>query len=135
MFDVISSTNTVLNPQFNDAINRLLANLLELALLALSTLAAIGIKKWKDSLNSAWKRALAERAVKYAQQRFTDNAEKRHEAAQLLAEKFPRISEAEIEHLLEEAVFNMKQEMTASVAIAMEPSVATSSAALEAGPQ
>lgn len=123
MTDVLTSTATIVNPAINSAVHDLLLSLLQLALLGLSTLAAIGIKKWKDSLNSGWKRALAERGVKYAEQRFTDNAEKRREVSKLLSAKFPRMTESEIEHLLEEAVWNMKTELTPSVAIAMEPEV------------
>lgn len=123
MFDTIASTGTLVNPAINSAFNQLLSDVLQLALLGLTTLAAIGIKKWKDSLNSGWKKALAERGVKYAEQRFLDNTAKRAEVAKLLSSKFPRISAEEIDHLLEEAVWNMKSELTASVAIAMEPPV------------
>lgn len=123
MYDVISSTATLLNPQFNNAFNTLLHDALQLVLLGLSTLAAAGIAKWKASLNSKWKQAIAERAVKFVEQKFVDNAEKQKQAAEVISSHFPRMSVEEIQHLMEEAVFNMKTQQAAPVAqIAPEPS-------------
>lgn len=112
MFEVIGSSATVLNPQFNSALNGLLSDALQLVLLGVASLAALALNKWKASLNSGWKQALADRAVKWAEQKFVDNDEKQKNAAAFLSERLKgRVAPAEIEHLLEEAVFNMKVQL------------------------
>jgi len=111
MIDVITSTATIVNPQINGAINAILHDLLQLILAGLGTLALAALQNYRKSQQSFWKKAIAERAVKFVQQRYLENQEKQNQAAKLISEHFPRLSEEEVHHLLEEAVVNMKMQM------------------------
>ena len=64
-----------------------------------------------NHLNSAWKQAIAKRLVAYASQKIDANGDKVDFVAQQMHEKFPRMSEEEIQHLLEEAVVNLKAQL------------------------
>lgn len=113
MIEVITSTATIVNPELNGAINQLLVTGLHAALLALVGGLTWGVKLGLNSMKSSWKRTIAERLVKFAFQRIEPNEEKRAYVAGKLHEKFPRISKEEVEHLLEEAVVNLKQGISA----------------------
>lgn len=121
MFDVIRSTETILNPQFNTAFNALLANLLQLALLGVATLAAMVLRTIHKEKMSWWKRMVVERIVKYVEQAYTDNDDKRDTAALLISKQFPRLEAPEIIHLLEEAVVNMKLQAAGIVTVTAVP--------------
>lgn len=127
MFDLIGSTATIVNSQFTGAFHNTVLSLMQLGLLALVAGANWALKMWLESMHSGWKRAIAERAVKYAEQKFLDNTEKQKQAAALISSHFPRISQDEVQHLLEEAVVNLKAQMeqpAPAVAIAA-PTVTT----------
>lgn len=111
MFDVITSTATIVSPQVNTAINHILGSLLELILAGLGTIAIAALQSFRKSQQSWWKKAIAERAVKFVQQRYFENDEKQKEASKLISQHFPRISEQEVAHLMEEAVVNMKMQI------------------------
>jgi hypothetical protein len=134
MLDVITSTATIVSPGFNSAVNNLLRDVLQLVLLGLGSLAATAIARWKSSLNSKWKQAIAERAVKFVQQRYVDNEEKQKQAAAVIASHFPRMNPDEVQHLIEEAVFNMKTQMNAP-AVATAAVVVPAPVATEEKPQ
>lgn len=108
MLDVITSTATIVNPEITGAVNSLLQTGIQAALLALVGAVTWGVKLGINTMKSGWKRTVAERLVKFAAQRFTPNEEKRAYVAAKLHERFPRITQEEIEHLLEEAVVNLK---------------------------
>jgi len=108
MFDVLTSTAGVMTPEVNGALNNLLLTGIHAGMLALVAGLTWGVKLGINSMKSGWKRTIAERLVKFAYQRIAPNEEKRKYVAVKLHEKFPRISEEEIEHLLEEAVVNLK---------------------------
>lgn len=108
MTEVITSTLTIVNPGINSAVNELLTNGLKAVTLLLVTGVTYGINYWIKSLKSSWQKAIAARAVAYAQQKITGNEEKRQVAAAKIHAKIPRISAQDIEDLLEEAVVNLK---------------------------
>lgn len=110
---IITSTTTILNPAVNSAISNVLSDLLQLALLLLTTGVGWGVKVWLNSMKSSWKQALAFRLVAYAEQKLTGNPEKLKYVAEQLSKKFPRISADEINHLIEEAVVNLKGQLAA----------------------
>lgn len=113
MLDVIASTATIMNPEVNGAVNQLLTTGIQAALLALVAGATWAVKLGVNSMKSGWKRTVAQRLVKFAAQRITPNQDKRAYVAAKLHKQFPRISEEEIEHLLEEAVVNFKKGLEA----------------------
>ncbi len=113
MLDVIRSTATIVNPEVTGAVNQLLVTGIQAALLALVAGLTWGVKLGLNSMKSSWKRTIAERLVKFAFQRIQPNEEKRAYVATKLHEKFPRISQEEIEQLLEEAVVNLKKGLAA----------------------
>jgi len=110
MFDVLASTASILNPQVNEAIHTLLMDTLNLVLLAVVGIAGSAINKWRMSMKSSWKQTVASRLVAYAEQKLQDNAARRQYVAAQLAQIFPRIQPDEIDHLLEEAVLNLKMQ-------------------------
>ena len=108
MNELLVSTATIVNEGVTHAVNDLLGSALKaVTLLAVSGL-TYGIKLWVNSMKSSWKRQLAFRAVAFAQQRITGNEEKRKAAAAKIHQRLPRISEDEINDLLEEAVVTLK---------------------------
>lgn len=109
MLEVAQSTSTVVDTQVATAVSQLMSLGLQAVLLALTTAITWGVKLGLNSMKSAWKRTIAARLVRFAQQRITPNEEKRKYVAVKLHERFPKISEEEIEHLLEEAVVNLKR--------------------------
>lgn len=108
MLDVITSTATIINPEVTGAVNQFLVTGIQAALLALVGGLTWGVKLGLNSMKSGWKRTVAQRLVKFAAQRIVPNEDKRAYVATKLHKQFPRISEEEIEHLLEEAVVNFK---------------------------
>lgn len=113
MFDVIKSSATLLNPQFNSAFNQLLSDLLQVVLLGVSGFAAMAFKEWRANQKSAWKKAIADRLVKYAEQKLGDNAEKNQWVSDQLSSHFPRMSKEEVQHRVEEAVVDLKSQIDA----------------------
>jgi hypothetical protein len=107
MLDIISSTSTIISPQVTQSIHNTLTDLLQLVLLGVTTLAGLAIRTWLASMNSGWKKSVAIRLVKFAEQRLASNKEKLDYVALKLHEHFPRLSEEEIHQLLEEAVNNL----------------------------
>lgn len=117
MSNIITSTTTILNPQFNQVVHDTLLNLLQLAALGLSAGVAYGTKLWINSMNSGWKQTLATRLVKFAEQRLIGSPEKLAYVSQKLAEHFPRLSQEEINHLIEEAVNNLPGSTTTTTTV------------------
>lgn len=105
--DILTSTATVVNPQLTATIHNTLVDLLQLTLLGLSAAASYGVKIWINSMNSSWKKAIALRLVKFAEQRLLGNKEKLDYVAKKLHEHFPRLGEEEISQLIEEAVADL----------------------------
>lgn len=110
MFNVITSSAVVVSPQLTQSVHDFLYSLLALLLNGLTAAAIWAIRTWLKSLNSSWKQALAKRLVAYAQQKIGDNAERRQYVASELAKRFPRLDAEEIDHLLEEAVVQLKSQ-------------------------
>lgn len=106
--DVITSTATIVNPEVTGIVNELFLTAFKAGLLFLVSGATWGIKTWLSSMKSGWKRAISARLVAFAQQRMTTSEEKRQYVAQKIHDKFPRLKQEEVEHLLEEAVANLK---------------------------
>lgn len=114
MFEVIRSTAEIVNPQVNSAVNDMLNMGIKTGTLAITALLSWGIKLGISSMKSSWKRVIAQRLVSYASQRLDGSEEKRAYVARKLHEHFPRISEEEASHLLEEAVVNLKASLGTS---------------------
>ena len=110
MLDVAISTatTTALDPQIANTISELMGLGLQAALLTLTTAMAWGVRIGLASMKSEWKRTLAARLVRFAEQRIEPTDERREYVAEKLHKQFPKISKEEIEHLLEEAVVNLK---------------------------
>jgi hypothetical protein len=119
MLDVLASSGTVVNSQVTAAIHNTLLDVLGLLLNVLVAGGIWAMKTWLASMKSDWKRALAERLVKYAEQKIGDNEEKRQWVASQISAKFPRISQDEVNHLLEEAVVNLRAQTSAPVVAAV----------------
>jgi hypothetical protein len=115
MLEILTSTATIINPQVNQTVHDTLLSLLQFALLGLSAAVSYGVKLWINSMQSSWKKAIAERLVKYAEQKIAPNDEKLAYVAQKMHDHFPRLSEEEIHHLLEEAVANLGSSDTVTV--------------------
>jgi hypothetical protein len=111
---IITSTTTILNPAVNSAISNVLSDLLQVALLALTTGIGWAVKVWLSSMKSSWKQTIALRLVSYAEQKITGNPEKLKYVAEQLNKHFPRISTDEANHLIEEAVVNLKSQLKPS---------------------
>jgi hypothetical protein len=117
MLEVITSTATIINPQITGAVNDMLTVGLKAALIGVTALLSWGIKVGVSSIKSSWKRAIAQRLVAYASKKLTDNESKRQYVAHQLHVQFPRISEEEANHLLEEAVVNLQTSLAAPVIV------------------
>jgi len=112
VFEVLASTATILNPQVDAAVHDLLLNALNVVLMAAVAIAGSAINNWRMSLKSGWKQTLATRLVSYAEQKIEGNEARRLYVANQLSAKFPRLQPDEIDHLLEEAVLNLKIQTT-----------------------
>jgi hypothetical protein len=111
MFNVFTSTATIVNPQITQQIGNVLSDVLQLVLSLLVAGIGWAVKLWISNMNSAWKQALAKRLVSYAEQKIETNDAKIGYVAQQMHEKFPRMSEEEIHHLIEEAVVGLKAQL------------------------
>jgi hypothetical protein len=109
--NVLLSTATIVNPQITQQIGNVLNDILQLALLCL--ISGIGwlVKLGISHMGSAWKQAMAKRLVAYASQQIDSNTDKINYVAMQMHEKFPRISQEEIHHLIEEAVVGLKGQL------------------------
>lgn len=111
MIDLFTSTATIVNPQINAGINNLLTSAIQLVLLVFASGATWAIKLLINNLHSGFKEALARRLVAYAEQKLPTNEEKMKYVAEQIHSRFPRIEETEIQHLIEEAVVNLKTQL------------------------
>lgn len=125
MFDLIASSGTILTPQLTATVHDAIVSVFSLALTGLVTAAGVGIKLWINSMQSGWKRALAERLVKYAEQKYLNNDEKLQYVSQKMSEHFPRLSQEEIHHLLEAAVHDLPSGTAIAKEAAIVPVAAT----------
>ena len=108
MFNVLTSTSTIVTPALSQSLNSLFLNALQAALLGLSALIAYALKLWIGSLKYNWEKSLASRFVKVAEQQLTDNPEKLTFVKTQLKKFFPSLTEEELESLVEEAVSDLK---------------------------
>ena len=109
IFDVIATTATVVNPQITGAINNLFTVGFEALLLLLTAGLTYGVKLGLGMIKNNIVRAFATRAVAYAENKIVGDEEKRMAVAAKIHEKFPRLSEEELNHYLEEAVINLQR--------------------------
>lgn len=110
VFDVITTTATIVNPTVNTAVNNVFATAFEtLTLLAVAGL-TYGIKLGLSTIKNGLVRSFARRAVAFAAQRLTDLSDdaKRKVVADKIHAKFPRLSSEEVDHYLEEAYVTLK---------------------------
>lgn len=112
--DILASTATVLSPEVTSAVHDALSSLLQLVLLLVSTGVAYLVRLLIGQLKSGWKQKLAVRMVRYAEQRCVGNTAKLAYAKSKLKQFFPRLSEEEIDHHIEEAVVLLKSELRSS---------------------
>ena len=115
MLEILTSTATIVDPQITKTFHDLLLTILQAAALGLSLAVSYGVKLWINSMNSGWKKAIAERLVKFAEQKFLTNEDKLNYVSEKMSEHFPRLKEEEIHHLLEEAVSNLQPSTNISV--------------------
>lgn len=108
MFNIITSTATIVSPQITTALNSFISVGFESLLLLATAGLTYGIKMGLGLIHNSLVRAFAQRAVSYAENRMIGNDEKRKVVAAKIHEKFPRLSEDEINHFLEEAVVNLQ---------------------------
>lgn len=118
MFDVITSTQEIVNPQVTTAVNNLFSVSFESILLLASAGLTYGIKLGLGLIHNSLVRAFAQRAVSYAENRLIGSEEKRRVVAAKIHAKFPRLSEDEINHFLEEAVTNLQAGISPTAASA-----------------
>ena len=111
MFNVLTSTSTIVTPALSQSLNSLLLNALQAALLGLSALIAYAIKLWIGSLKYNWEKSLASRFVKVAEQQLTTNPEKLTFAKVQLKKFLPSLSDEELGHLVDEAVVDMNNSL------------------------
>jgi hypothetical protein len=109
MFNVLASSSTIVNPAVTEGVHNILADVLQFGLLALTTAATWAVKLGINHLNSGWKQAVAYRLVAFAENRIPTDPEKLAYVSKSLSAHFPRLSADEIQHLIEEAVYNLKQ--------------------------
>ncbi len=108
MLNVLTSTATIVNPAVTEGVHNILTDVLQFGLLALTTAATWAVKLGINHLGSSWKQAVAYRLVAFAENRIPTSPEKLAYASKKLSSHFPRLSADEIQHLIEEAVYNLK---------------------------
>lgn len=108
MFNIITTTQTIVNPQITESVNNLLSVGFESLVLLATAGLTYGIKMGLGLIKNSLVRSFAQRAVSFAENRMVGDAEKRAVVAARIHEKFPRLSEEEVAHFLEEAVINLK---------------------------
>lgn len=116
MLDVVTSTATIVSPQVNQAVNGLFGAAFEtLGLLLVSGL-VYGVKLGLSQIKNGLIRGVARRAVAFAGQRLSNlsDDEKRKAVADKIHEKFPRLSEDDVQHFLEEAYVELKTGLDAA---------------------
>ena len=111
MNEVIVSTASAISPEIAGAVNDFLRTALQAVMLFAVSGATWAIRIWLKSMHSGWKRTVAERLVSFAQQRIPTNSDKFDYVAKQLHRQFPRLSEDEYAHLIEEAVVNLKTKL------------------------
>lgn len=116
MFNIIASTSSIISPQITTAVNNLFSVGFESLLLLLAAGLTYGIKLGLSLIHNSLIRAFAQRAVSYAENRIIGSEEKRKLVAAKIHEKFPRLSEDEINHFLEEAVINLQEGISPTAA-------------------
>jgi hypothetical protein len=114
MFSIFTSTATIVNPQLNAAVSSVLSDLLQVVLLGVVSLIGWAVKIWLNSMNSSWKKTVAMRLVSYAEQKIVGNDEKIKYVSQKINEHFPRLGQEEVQHLIEEAVVQLKAQIGAT---------------------
>lgn len=115
MFDTIASSGTILNPAVTSGIHDAILTILQTLIIAVSGGVAWLVKLAISRLKFDWQKAIAARVVAFAEMKLIGSAEKRQYVAAKLHEKFPRLTEEEISHLLEEAVLNLTEKSTTVV--------------------
>lgn len=113
--NILSGTGVIFTPEITQAVHNVLYDLLQLALLAIAAGVSYAVKLCINHLGDGWKARLASRAVKYAEQKFVTNPERLQEAVSVLKTYLPRLSEDEINHLIEEAVANLQKPNTINI--------------------
>ena len=108
MFNVITSTQTIVNPQITTAVNNLFTVGFEAVTLLMVAGLTYGIKLGLSLIHNSIIRSFAERAVAFAENRIVGDEPKRQAVAEKISKAFPRLSQAEVDHFLEEAVTNLK---------------------------
>lgn len=111
MFEVLQSTNSFVSPEILDSVSRVVTELIQLAILTITAAIGYAVKLWINSLNSKWKQALATRLVSYAQQKIDLNDDKLNYVSTELRKFFPKMSEQEMNHFIEEAVLHLKVQL------------------------
>lgn len=116
MLNVITSSTTIINPEVTQAVGSLLSLAFQTLLLLLVAGVTWGVKLGLASIKNGIVRAFARRAVAYAAQRLSQvsDEEKRKSVAAKIHAKFPRLSEVEVEHYLEEAYVSLKAGLDAA---------------------
>lgn len=113
MFDLVTSTATLVNPEVNAAVGGLFTTAFHGLLLVFVAGLTYGVKLGLGSIKNSIVRAFAQRAVAFAENRLTGDEEKRKYVAAQIHAKFPRISEDDANHYLEEAVTKLHTDLTA----------------------
>ncbi len=102
----------------NTMIHSFLSEALQAVLIGVASAAGYGIKLWINSMNSSWKKTLATRLVKYAEQKIEGDTEKQKWVAGELSRLLKnRVTPDEVSHLIEEAFMNMKAQLAAPVEV------------------
>ena len=114
--NILASTATIVSPQITQQIGTVLNDVVQLALLLLVSGIGWLVKLGINHMGSTWKQSVAKRLVAYASQKIDANDAKVGYVAAQMHEKFPRMSQDEIHHLLEEAVVGLKAQLSSTPA-------------------
>lgn len=105
---ILTSTSTVISPAFTQALNQLLSDAVQLALLGISAVFAYAVKLGISHLRYSWEQKIALTLVKYASQKFVTNEEKLTYVKSKLKEAIPRLNPEQLDHAVESAVVDFK---------------------------
>lgn len=117
MLSVLTSSATLVSPQINQLYQQTLSNLLQLVLLLASSGIGWAAKMWISHQHNVVTKFVADQAVKYVEQTLgsKSNEEKYAAAAEVMSQRFPKLSQDEVKHLIESSVFDLQSQLQAAV--------------------
>lgn len=108
MLEILQSTATIVSPAFNQSFNTALSDLIQLAVLGLIGVSSVALKAWIGQMKYDWQKSIALKLVAYAEQKLLTNDDKLTYVKSKLKEALPRLSDQDIDHLVESSVLQLK---------------------------